>query len=105
MKSKKGQNNALACTDMFYPSGFMNVLQVEKTKENFCLLYHTKSRFTMHQIIKNENSEWYEQNKATTHGYAHAETKVTVQDDIFDLDMAILQPLDGKLERFVTKLY
>jgi len=41
-------------TDMFYPAGFMDVVQIEKTKENFRLLYDTKSRFVMHKIVKEE---------------------------------------------------
>merc|ERR1711915_123704 len=41
-------------TDMFYPAGFMDVVQIEKTKENFRLLYDTKSRFTLHKIAKEE---------------------------------------------------
>uniref|UniRef100_A0A7S2Q7J7 40S ribosomal protein S4 n=1 Tax=Zooxanthella nutricula TaxID=1333877 RepID=A0A7S2Q7J7_9DINO len=41
-------------TDMFYPAGFMDVVQIEKTKENFRLLYDTKSRFVLHKISKEE---------------------------------------------------
>merc|ERR1719333_1368870 len=41
-------------TDMFYPSGFMDVVQIEKTKENFRLLYDTKKRFVIHKISKEE---------------------------------------------------
>jgi small subunit ribosomal protein S4e len=43
-------------TDMFYPSGFMDVVQIEKTKENFRLLYDTKKRFVVHKISKEEAS-------------------------------------------------
>merc|ERR1740138_1299405 len=43
-------------TDMFYPAGFMDVVQIEKTKENFRLLYDTKSRFVLHKIAKEEAS-------------------------------------------------
>mmetsp|Transcript_101 Transcript_101/g.238 ORF Transcript_101/g.238 Transcript_101/m.238 type:complete len:261 (+) Transcript_101:82-864(+) len=41
-------------TDMFFPAGFMDVVQIEKTKEHFRLLYDTKSRFVMHKISKEE---------------------------------------------------
>merc|ERR1740123_2212659 len=41
-------------TDMFYPAGFMDVVQIEKTKENFRLMYDTKGRFAMHKIGKEE---------------------------------------------------
>merc|ERR1711939_546044 len=43
-------------TDMFYPAGFMDVVQIEKTKENFRLLYDTKSRFVLHKVVKDEAS-------------------------------------------------
>jgi len=41
-------------TDMFYPAGFMDVVQIDKTKENFRLLYNTKSKFCLHKITKEE---------------------------------------------------
>jgi len=41
---------------MFFPAGFMDVVQIEKTKENFRLLYNTKGRFTLHKIVKEEAS-------------------------------------------------
>merc|ERR1719213_1216821 len=31
-------------TDMFFPAGFMDLVTIEKTKENFRLLYDTKGR-------------------------------------------------------------
>jgi small subunit ribosomal protein S4e len=43
-------------TDMFYPAGFMDVVQIEKTKENFRLLYDTKGKFALHKIQKEEAS-------------------------------------------------
>merc|ERR1712037_699885 len=43
-------------TDMFYPAGFMDVVEIEKTKENFRLLYDTKGRFVLHKIVKEEAS-------------------------------------------------
>lgn len=41
-------------TDMFYPAGFMDVVTIEKTKENFRLLFDTKGRFVLHKIVKEE---------------------------------------------------
>ncbi|CAE7937367.1 rps4x [Symbiodinium sp. KB8] len=41
-------------TDMFYPAGFMDMVQIEKTKENFRLLYNTKGRFVLHKVAKEE---------------------------------------------------
>mmetsp|Transcript_129094 Transcript_129094/g.401582 ORF Transcript_129094/g.401582 Transcript_129094/m.401582 type:complete len:261 (+) Transcript_129094:2-784(+) len=43
-------------TDTFYPAGFMDVVQIEKTKENFRLLFDTKGRFVLHKIGKDEGS-------------------------------------------------
>merc|ERR1719226_164293 len=40
--------------DMFYPAGFMDVVSIDKTKENFRLLYDTKGRFAMHKVSKEE---------------------------------------------------
>ena len=31
-----------ARTDMFFPTGFQDVIEIEKTKENFRMLYDTK---------------------------------------------------------------
>merc|ERR1711935_1070673 len=45
-----------ARTDMFYPAGFMDVVQIDKTKENFRLLYDTKSRFILHKVVLDEAS-------------------------------------------------
>lgn len=41
-------------TEMNYPAGFMDVVQIEKTKENFRMLYDTKGRFVVHKITKEE---------------------------------------------------
>jgi len=43
-----------ARTDMFYPAGFMDVVQIEKTKENFRMLYDTKGRFALHKVVREE---------------------------------------------------
>jgi len=41
-------------TDSTYPSGFMDVISIEKTGENFRLVYDTKGRFTIHRITEEE---------------------------------------------------
>jgi len=41
-------------SDMFYPSGFMDVVAIDKTKENFRMLYDTKGRFALHKVSKEE---------------------------------------------------
>ncbi|KAF0515524.1 40S ribosomal protein S4 [Gigaspora margarita] len=41
-------------TDSTYPAGFMDVVTIEKTGENFRLIYDTKGRFTIHKITADE---------------------------------------------------
>eukprot|EP01132_Coremiostelium_polycephalum_P004620 gene4620-5771_t len=41
-------------TDPNFPCGFMDVITIEKTKENFRLLYDTKGRFTLQRITPAE---------------------------------------------------
>jgi hypothetical protein len=41
-------------TDATYPAGFMDVVGIEKTGENFRLIYDTKGRFTVHRITGEE---------------------------------------------------
>merc|ERR1719396_212200 len=41
-------------TDMFYPAGYMDVVQIEKTKEIFRMLYDTKGRFALHKVVREE---------------------------------------------------
>ena len=40
--------------DHTFPAGFMDVVSLEKTKENFRLLYDTKGRFVVHKIGEQE---------------------------------------------------
>lgn len=41
-------------TDATFPTGFMDVVHIDKTNENFRLLYDTKGRFTLHRINEEE---------------------------------------------------
>merc|ERR1711936_1187544 len=41
-------------TDPRFPSGFMDVVQIDKTGENFRLIYDVKGRFTIHRITNQE---------------------------------------------------
>ncbi|CAA6662378.1 unnamed protein product [Spirodela intermedia] len=41
-------------TDKTYPAGFMDVISIPKTNENFRLLYDTKGRFRLHRIKDEE---------------------------------------------------
>ena len=38
-------------TDARFPAGFMDVIQIEKTGENFRLIYDVKGRYTIHRYI------------------------------------------------------
>jgi small subunit ribosomal protein S4e len=42
-------------TDTNYPAGFMDVISIEKTGENFRLIYDVKGRFTVHRISAEES--------------------------------------------------
>merc|ERR1712109_409159 len=39
-------------TDPKFPTGFMDVVQIDKTGENFRIIYDVKGRFTVHRIIR-----------------------------------------------------
>merc|ERR1712141_149406 len=41
-------------TDPKFPTGFMDVIQIEKTGENFRIIYDVKGRFTVHRITASE---------------------------------------------------
>jgi small subunit ribosomal protein S4e len=41
-------------TDVGYPAGFQDVIGIEKTGENFRLVYDTKGRFAVHRITGEE---------------------------------------------------
>ncbi|KAL1763581.1 40S ribosomal S4, X isoform, partial [Sigmodon hispidus] len=41
-------------TDVAYPAGFMDVIIIENSGENFCLVYDTKCRFAVHRITPEE---------------------------------------------------
>merc|ERR1712050_724430 len=41
-------------TDARFPAGFMDVISIERTGENFRLIYDVKGRFTVHRISAEE---------------------------------------------------
>merc|ERR1711990_877309 len=43
-------------TDVKYPTGYMDVVTIDKTNENFRLIYDTKGRFIVHRITAEEAS-------------------------------------------------
>jgi small subunit ribosomal protein S4e len=50
MKERQVQVDGKVRTDMNYPAGFMDVVTIPKTGENFRLLYDVKGRYTVHKI-------------------------------------------------------
>jgi len=43
-------------TDVKYPAGFMDVITIDKTNENFRLIFDTKGRYIIHRITNEEAS-------------------------------------------------
>ncbi len=43
-------------TDATFPAGFMDVIEIAKTGEQFRLVYDTKGRFVVHRITPEEAS-------------------------------------------------
>ena len=45
-------------TDARFPAGFMDVIQIEKTGENFRLIFDVKGRYTIHRITNQVSFEF-----------------------------------------------
>jgi len=43
-------------TDLNYPTGFMDIVTIDKTSENFRVLYDVKGRFVLHRVTAEEAS-------------------------------------------------
>ncbi len=41
---------------MFYLANFQDVMEIEKAKVNFRLLYNAHDRFALHKVVKEEAS-------------------------------------------------
>jgi small subunit ribosomal protein S4e len=54
MKQRAIKVDGKVRTESRYPAGFMDVINIEKTNENFRLLYNTKGRFTAQPISAEE---------------------------------------------------
>ncbi|XP_045043699.2 small ribosomal subunit protein eS4, X isoform-like [Desmodus rotundus] len=70
--------NGKVQTDITYPAGFMDVISIDKTGENFHLIYNTKGYFAVHSIIPEEaKCKLYKVRKiivGTKKGIPHLET-------------------------------
>jgi small subunit ribosomal protein S4e len=42
--------------DMFYLAGFQDVVEIEKARKNFRLLYDTKGHIALHKVVKEETA-------------------------------------------------
>ncbi|KAJ3055565.1 40S ribosomal protein S4 [Rhizophlyctis rosea] len=54
LKQRLVQIDGKVRTDLTYPTGFQDVISIEKTGENFRLVYDTKGRFAIHRITAEE---------------------------------------------------
>jgi len=54
MKQRLVKIDGKVRTDYKFPAGFMDVVQIEKTNENFRLIYDVKGRFVVHRITAQE---------------------------------------------------
>jgi small subunit ribosomal protein S4e len=72
-------------TDPHFPSGFMDIITIEKTAENFRLLYDTKGRFSIQRITPAE----------AKYKLARVEKKHTVSGNI-----PVVQTNDGRTIRY-----
>jgi len=54
MKQRLVKVDGKVRTDVKFPCGFMDVIQIEKSNEHFRLIYDVKGRFTVHRITPQE---------------------------------------------------
>lgn len=55
-------------TDLNYPTGFMDVISIDKTNEFFRVLYDVKGRFVLHRIKAEDASHKYVRVKSVSYG-------------------------------------
>jgi len=96
-------------TDMCFPTGFMDVITIDKTKEHFRMLYDTKARFAVHKIHKDEASYKLCRVKAVTTGANKIPYAIThdgrtikyVDPDVSPHDTIRVNIEDGKMLDYV----
>lgn len=66
-------------TDMNFPAGFMDVVQIPKTKDQFRLLFDTKGRFTLHGVSDGEAK--FKLGRVVNHGTTSKHTPYVVTHD------------------------
>ncbi|EFC41660.1 predicted protein [Naegleria gruberi] len=85
LKQRLVKVDGLVRTDKSYPSGFNDVISIDKTNEHFRLLFDTKGRFVIHPISEREAN--YKLCKVTKRGTATQ-------------GVPYIQTNDGRLIRF-----
>ena len=86
-------------TDQTYPAGYMDVIGIEKTGENFRLIYDTKGRFAVHRIQAEEAEYKLGKVKRVQLGkggipflVTHDARTYVLSDIIQPLDQALVEP-------------
>lgn len=88
-------------TDTTYPTGFMDVITIEKTGENFRLIYDTKGRFTVHRIQAEEAEYKLGKVRRVQLGRGGIPFLVTHDARTYVSHIPIYQPLDQALDATV----
>ncbi|KAK2098344.1 40S ribosomal protein S4, X isoform [Saguinus oedipus] len=96
-------------TDITYPAGFMDVTSIDKTGENFRLIYDTKGRFAVHRITPEEAKykfckvrKIFVGTKGIPHLVTHDACTIRYPDPLIKMNDTIQIDLDtGKITDFI----
>ncbi|XP_010606265.1 40S ribosomal protein S4, X isoform [Fukomys damarensis] len=96
-------------TDITYPAGFMDVISIDKTEENFRLIYDTKGRFAIHRITPEEAKyklckvrKIFVGTKGIPHLVTHDARTIRYPDPLIKVNDTIQIDLDtGKITDFI----
>ncbi|XP_059783188.1 small ribosomal subunit protein eS4-like [Balaenoptera ricei] len=96
-------------TDITYPDGFMDVISIDKTGENFRLIHDTKDRFAIHHITPEEAKyklckvrKIFVGTKGIPHLVTHGAHTISYPDPLVKVNDTIQIDLEtGKINDFV----
>ncbi|XP_036206660.1 40S ribosomal protein S4, X isoform-like [Myotis myotis] len=96
-------------TDITYPAGFMDVISIDQTGENFHLVYDTKGRFAVHRITPEEakyklckEQKIFVGTKGTPHLVTHDAGAICYPDPLIKVNDTIQIDLEsGKIADFI----
>ncbi|KAG3291438.1 RPS4X [Ictidomys tridecemlineatus] len=92
-------------TNITYPTSFMDVISIDKTGENFCLIYDTKGRFAVHQITPEEAKyklKIFMGTKGIPHLVTHDAGTIRYPDSLIKVNGTIQIDLEtGKITDFI----